>query len=143
MQVHPRDAISPRSSLAEDTGDTDSEYLDDTASVSDIFSDHHLSSAFANNTSMDSESRERYILACRLLRARMMQPHPPPIMPMERELLHDLLDRFQHSPEAGSQVAYETLAKILAEDDNDNDDGEKSTWDVAHPILEADYLNGL
>ena len=139
LQVHPRDAISPRSSLAEDTGDTDSEYLDDTASVSDIFSDHHLSSAFANNTSMDSESRERYILACRLLRARMMQPHPPPIMPMERELLHDLLDRFQHSPEAGSQVAYETLAKILAEDDNDNDDDEAAAAAVDNDRLPVAY----
>ena len=122
LQVNPMDAISPRSSIDETD---DSEYMeDDMASVSDIFSDHHLSTAFTN-TSIDSSSRERYILACRLLRARMMQKNPPPIMPMERDLLQDLLERFETSEDAGSRVAFETLAKILEDSDNqrkNNDD---------------------
>jgi len=116
LQVHSRDAISPRSSLADD--DDDDEETDSLYTTSDIFSDHHLGAAFADTaTSMDSAARERYILACRLLRTRMTQPQPaPPIMPMERELLEDLLDRFRNSDAAGSQVAHEALAKILDDD---------------------------
>ena len=70
----------------------------------------------------DSETRERYILACRLLRARMMQNNPPPILQMERELLEDLMYRFQSSKTAGSAVAYEMLAQMLQQASSTNTD---------------------
>ena len=132
--AHP---LPPRSSRRvahhEDEDDDHLSETNDLASVSDIFSDH-----FDNNNHKpmssdqfiehslggDSETRERYILACRLLRSRVLQSqqqhHPLPILtPMERDLLEDLLERFQTSQAAGSQVAYEALYKILKQDEQE------------------------
>lgn len=112
LHLNPQDNISPRSSL-EDTHD-------DTDGISDIFSDPALEEV-ANSLANDSESRERYILACRLLRARITQPNPPDILPMERELLQGLRDRFRSSRAGGSAVAFEALSKLLEEDEDEEE----------------------
>ncbi|CAB9508801.1 TLD domain-containing protein 2 [Seminavis robusta] len=103
------------SNTEEQEEDTDDYYNNtETGSVSDIFSDPALEDV-ASSLANDGESRERYILACRLLRTRITQRHPPPIMPMERELLQDLLERFRSSRNGGSAMAFEALSNILAQ----------------------------
>ena len=110
LQVSAQDAISPRSSIDENSATGSYSYYDeDTATLSDILTEP-LSEV---PSFVDSDTRERYILACRLLKTRMLQKSPPPILPMERELLQDLLYRFQSSRDAGSDVAFEALSNIL------------------------------